>query len=61
MSGISLPLLIVLAVLGVLAGFFRKILVVTLIVLLAQIILFALFPNLLVAFVKLVTSIHLVR
>ena len=59
MNSLSVPVLIVLTVLGILGGFFRKTFVVTLIVLVAEILLFALFPKLLVAFVALVTSFHL--
>ena len=52
------PYLIILAIFAVLVGFFRKIFLKVVIILLVQALLFALFPALLKSFVNLVTTIH---
>lgn len=52
------PYLIILAIFAVLVGFFRKILVKVVIILLVQAVLFALFPALLKSFVNLVQTVR---
>lgn len=52
------PLFIILAIFGVLAGFFRHLLAKVLVVLAVEVILFVLFPNLLVLLAELVAFVR---
>jgi len=58
LSSPTTSIIVVLAVFGVLAGFFRHLLGKVLVLLLVQIALFVLFPQLLIYFVKLITTIR---
>ena len=52
------PYLVILAIFAVLLGFFRKMLVKVIVVILVQLVLFALFPALLKSFVNLIQTVH---
>lgn len=52
------PYIFVIAIMGVLLGFFRKLFLKVVIILVVLILLFALFPRLLLAFTNLVATVH---
>lgn len=54
----NVPFVVILAIFGILAGFFRSLLVKVVVVLAAEIVLFVMFPNLLVKFAQLIGAIR---
>ena len=58
---LAIPVVLIVVIFGVLARYFRRIFISVALTLLAEIVLFIVFPQLLVKFVQFVTAIHFSR